>query len=160
MEFLGATGEFGRGRRGDFGRCRRISTFLTCSASPTGGLFRTYSRISIRRLDSFSGLFMSIFPNCTHGGLKWGENATLIRGPASVPPRPDGRRISRIYYRTPPGAGYPAYWPGSSAETGTGDASFPGTIADIALFWRWAGKCVLVGISSDSKYAFHGGNIR
>ena len=55
--------------------------------------------------------------------LKMGrKNATLIRGLAPSQLRPDGRRISRIYYSTPPGSGYPVYWRGSSAETGTGEA--------------------------------------
>ena len=55
--------------------------------------------------------------------------APLILGPASSPLRPDGSRISRLYYRTAPGSGYTAHWPGISAATGAGDAPSPSTTA-------------------------------
>ena len=60
------------------------------------------------------------------------EIATLIRGPESSPLRPDGRRISRLYYRTAPGSGYTSHWPGISAATGAGDAPSPSTMAAAA----------------------------
>ena len=49
---------------------------------------------------------------------------------------------------------------GSSADTGPGDAPFPGTIDGVTLLWRWPGKCASLEIRRDSKYAIPGEDSR
>ena len=60
---------------GEFGRCRWVSMRPPFFDAPKGHLFGTYPRIRNRLLDSPSGLFMSVFPNFIHGGLKWGAKS-------------------------------------------------------------------------------------
>ena len=48
--------------------------------------------------------------------------------PSISAPPPEARRIFRLYSGTAPISGFPAHWPGRSAETGAGNAPPPGTM--------------------------------
>ena len=83
---------------------------------------------------------MSTFPNFIHGGLKWREKCDSYPRPRIKPSAASLANDFQNIIHNAAGVGLSGLLAWGSSETGTGDAPFPGAIADIALFWRWPWK--------------------